>query len=239
MVDTSYPEKPTVLLVDDSPDDLDLMHECLKDLYGLKIANNGEQALRVATTGTLPDIILLDIMMPVMDGYETCRHLKADSQTRDIPVIFLTAKAEIEDQLKGFDLGAVDYITKPISPPIVLARVQTHLHLNRVRKYLTDKNAFLEDEVRRRMDQVLAVRKQAEEVLRKQAEELRARNDELELFNIAATGRELRMIELKQEINELCRRLGEPPRHAMDQLETDSVPGAGPAPAPPGGGGYR
>ena len=157
MADTSYGDKPTILVVDDTPDNLSLMSGLLKDLYKVKIANNGERALKVALTGTPPDIILLDIMMPVMDGYETCRRLKAAPETRDIPVIFLTAKAEIEDEMKGFELGAVDYITKPISPPVVMARVQTHLQLKRMRDYLKDQNDFLEAEVRRRTQEVVAV----------------------------------------------------------------------------------
>ena len=153
----AYIEKPTILVVDDTPDNLTLMSGLLKDKYKVKIANNGERALKVAMTGTPPDIILLDIMMPVMDGYETCRHLKEYPETRDIPVIFLTAKAEIEDEMKGFDLGAVDYITKPISPPIVMARVQTQLQLKKVRDYLKDQNEFLEAEVQKRTREVVAV----------------------------------------------------------------------------------
>ncbi len=152
-----YIEKPTVLVVDDTPDNLSLMSGLLKDKYKVKIANNGARALKVVMTGAPPDIILLDIMMPVMDGYETCRHLKENPETRDIPVIFLTAKAEVEDEMKGFELGAVDYITKPISPPIVLARVHTHLQLKRVRDYLKDQNEFLENEVRQRTQEVVAV----------------------------------------------------------------------------------
>jgi len=157
MADTSYMDKPTILVVDDTPDNLSLMTGLLKDLYKVKIANNGERALKVAMTGTPPDIILLDIMMPVMDGYETCRHLKETQATKDIPVIFLTAKAEIEDEMKGFELGAVDYITKPISPPVVLARVNTHLQLKKMRDYLKDQNVFLEAEVQRRTQEVVAV----------------------------------------------------------------------------------
>jgi putative two-component system response regulator len=152
-----YIEKPTVLVVDDTPDNLSLMSGLLKDKYKVKVANNGERALKVVMTGTPPDIILLDIMMPVMDGYETCRHLKENPETRDIPVIFLTAKAEVEDEMKGFELGAVDYITKPISPPIVLARVHTHLQLKKVRDYLKDQNEFLENEVQQRTKEVVAV----------------------------------------------------------------------------------
>jgi putative two-component system response regulator len=158
MVETgTYIEKPTVLVVDDTPDNLTLMSGLLKDKYKVKIANNGERALKVATTGTPPDIILLDIMMPVMDGYEACRHLKENPETRDIPVVFLTAKAEVEDEMKGFELGAVDYITKPISPPIVMARVHTQLQLKRVRDYLKDQNQFLEAEVQKRTREVVAV----------------------------------------------------------------------------------
>jgi putative two-component system response regulator len=158
MVDTStYLEKQTVLVVDDTPDNLTLMSGLLKDKYKVKIANNGERALKVALTGTPPDIILLDIMMPVMDGYEACRQLKANPETRDIPVVFLTAKAEVEDEMKGFELGAVDYITKPISPPIVLARVHTHLQLKKVQDYLKDQNEFLETEVEQRTKEVVAV----------------------------------------------------------------------------------
>lgn len=150
-------EKPTILVVDDTPDNITLMTGLLKDRYRVKIANNGERALKVAMTGEPPDLILLDIMMPVMDGYEACRHLKENPETRDVPIIFLTAKAEVEDEMKGFELGAVDYITKPISPPIVLARVHTHLQLKRVRDYLKDQNAFLEEEVQKRTREVVAV----------------------------------------------------------------------------------
>ncbi|MDQ1331924.1 MAG: cyclic di-GMP phosphodiesterase [Thermodesulfobacteriota bacterium] len=149
--------KSTILVVDDTPDNLSLMSGLLKDFYKVKIANNGERALKVATTGTPPDIILLDIMMPVMDGYETCRHLKAAPETKDIPVIFLTAKVEVEDEMRGFELGAVDYITKPISPPVVMARVKTHLELKRVRDFLKNQNEFLEAEVQRRTQEVVAV----------------------------------------------------------------------------------
>jgi putative two-component system response regulator len=152
-----FTEKQTVLIVDDTPDNLALMTGVLKDTYKTKVANNGERALRVAATLPLPDLILLDIMMPGIDGYEVCSRLKADPLTADIPVIFLTAKAEIEDEQKGFDVGCVDYITKPISPPIVLARVKTHLLLKSARDFLKDQNAFLEEEVARRTREVQMV----------------------------------------------------------------------------------
>ncbi|GAA5184026.1 two-component system response regulator [Niveibacterium umoris] len=147
----------TVLVVDDTPDNLTLMSGLLKDVYKVKIANNGEKAIKIAESSAPPDLILLDIMMPGMDGYEVCERLKANPQTRDIPVIFLTAKAEMDDEKRGLDLGAVDYITKPISPPIVLARVHTHLVVKASADFLKDKNAFLEAEVQRRTREVQAI----------------------------------------------------------------------------------
>ncbi len=124
-----FTDKATVLVVDDTPDNLTLMSGLLKDSYKVKVANNGEMALNIAAADHPPDLILLDIIMPGMDGYEVCQRLKADPKTRDIPVIFLTAKAELEDEKKGLELGAVDYIIKPISPPIVLARIKAYLTL--------------------------------------------------------------------------------------------------------------
>ena len=149
--------KKTVLLVDDSPDNLVLMNDLLKDLYKVKVANSGEKALRIATTGQPPDVVLLDVMMPEMDGYEVCRRLKANPATRDIPIIFLTAKSEVEDEKLGLDLGAVDYITKPISPPITLARVRNHLMLKAHADFLRDQNEFLEQEVQERTREVVAI----------------------------------------------------------------------------------
>jgi len=150
-------EKSTILVVDDTPDNLTLMSGLLKDTYRVKIANNGERALKIAQSDTPPDLILLDIMMPEMDGYEVCSRLKADIKTRDIPVIFLTAKTEVVDETHGFELGASDYITKPISPPIVLARVETHLAIKRMQDFLKDKNAFLASEVNKRTAEIMAI----------------------------------------------------------------------------------
>jgi putative two-component system response regulator len=146
-----------VLVVDDTPDNITLISSLLKDLYKVKIANNGEKALKIAASDSPPDLILLDIMMPEMDGYEVITRLKADESTREIPVIFLTAKVEVEDEKLGLELGAVDYITKPISPPIVLARVRTHLDLKMARDFLKDRNKYLEEEVRQRTREVAAV----------------------------------------------------------------------------------
>ena len=149
-------EKATVLVVDDTPDNLSLMSNLLKDLYKVKVANNGEKALKIATS-TPPDLILLDIMMPGMDGYEVCQRLQDEPSTRDIPVIFLTAKSEVEDEERGLAIGAVDYITKPISPPIVLARVKTHLNLKASADFLRSKSDYLEQEVRSRTKEISAI----------------------------------------------------------------------------------
>lgn len=152
-----FNDKATILVVDDTPDNLSLMSGLLKDLYKVKVANGGEKALKIVQSGTPPDLILLDIMMPEIDGYEVCKRLKADARTRDIPIIFLTAKAEVEDEASGLELGASDYITKPISPPIVLARVKTHLAIKGVQDFLRDKNQFLEAEVQKRTAEVMAI----------------------------------------------------------------------------------
>ena len=149
--------KPTILVVDDTPDNLALMMELLKDEYTVKLANNGERALKLAAMTPHPDLILLDIMMPGLDGYEVCQKLKATPLTRDIPVVFLTAKSSVDDEKRGLEIGAVDYITKPISPPIVLARVKIHLALKAQADFLRDKSDFLETEVSRRTREVMAI----------------------------------------------------------------------------------
>ncbi len=149
--------KPTILVVDDTPDNLALMMELLKDEYTVKLANNGERALKLTAMTPHPDLILLDIMMPGLDGYEVCQKLKADPLTRDIPVVFLTAKSSVDDEKRGLEIGAVDYITKPISPPIVLARVKIHLALKAQADFLRDKSEFLETEVSRRTREVMAI----------------------------------------------------------------------------------
>ena len=150
-------ERPTLLVVDDTPDNLTLMSALLKGSYRVKVANGGEKALRIAQSERPPDLILLDIMMPGMDGYQVIGELKRDPRTRDVPVIFLTAKAEIDDERRGLELGAVDYITKPISPPIVVARVKAQLTLKAAADFLRDKAAFLEREVALRTREVRAI----------------------------------------------------------------------------------
>ncbi|MCB1777197.1 MAG: two-component system response regulator [Candidatus Competibacteraceae bacterium] len=152
-----FTERQTLLIVDDTPDNITLLSGLLKNRYRIKVATEGERALKIAAVDPPPDLILLDIMMPGMDGYQVCQRLKANPYTADIPVIFLTAKAQIEDEEKGLEFGAADYITKPISPPVVLARVATHLMLKNARQFLRDRSAYLEQEVQRRTRAVGAI----------------------------------------------------------------------------------
>ncbi len=119
----------SILIVDDTPINIGVISGALKDSFATKVATSGEKALAIASGKEKPDLILLDIMMPEMDGYEVCRRLKANPDTREIPVIFLTSQTEAEDETKGFEVGAVDYIHKPFSAAVVKARVRTHLML--------------------------------------------------------------------------------------------------------------
>ncbi|KAB0300923.1 two-component system response regulator [Vibrio fortis] len=121
--------KPTVLVIDDTPSNLDVLTGILKDTYQVKVAINGHIGIKIAKTVPQPDLILLDIMMPDIDGFEVCRQLKLQPNTAHIPIIFVTAKIDPEDEVKGLSLGAVDYLTKPITPQIALQRVKTHIAL--------------------------------------------------------------------------------------------------------------
>ncbi len=121
--------KPIVLIVDDTPENIDVLRAILSEDYALKVATRGDKAIELCQAEPRPDLILLDVMMPGMDGYEVCRRLKQDPQTRRIPVIFVTAMNEVGDEVKGLELGAVDYLTKPVQPAIVKARVRNHLRL--------------------------------------------------------------------------------------------------------------
>ncbi|MBF0358288.1 MAG: response regulator [Magnetococcales bacterium] len=123
----------SVLIVDDQPSNIDILREILVE-FDKKVALNGKLALEIAMSDDPPDIILLDIMMPEMDGYEVIKQLKADKKTFDIPVIFVTAMDKVKNETKGLKLGAVDYITKPVTPAIVLQRVKTHLALRKAHK---------------------------------------------------------------------------------------------------------
>ena len=129
--------KKTVLVVDDTPSNIQTVNSILKELYKVRIATNGSRALELVKVAPAPDLVLLDVMMPGMDGYEVCTHLKVDPETRDIPVIFLTSQREVEHEIRGFEVGAVDYIYKPFSPPIMKARIRTHLMLRDAHKAVT------------------------------------------------------------------------------------------------------
>jgi serine phosphatase RsbU (regulator of sigma subunit) len=137
--------KPRILVVDDTPANIKILADLLRQDYLLSVATNGSDALEIASSGDRPDLVLLDIMMPEMDGYEVCQRLKADPRTRDLPVVFVTAMSEMDDETKGFSLGAVDYITKPIRPPIVRARVAAHLELSLARKTLALQNKAMHE----------------------------------------------------------------------------------------------
>jgi serine phosphatase RsbU (regulator of sigma subunit) len=137
--------KSRILVVDDTPANIKILADLLRKDYLLSVATSGADALEIARSEDPPDLVLLDIMMPEMDGYEVCRHLKADPMTRDIPVIFITAMSEVDDETKGFSLGALDYITKPIRPPIVQARVAAHLELALARKTLAVHNQLMRE----------------------------------------------------------------------------------------------
>lgn len=141
----------TILIVDDTPENLAVLGELLHPTYRVRAANNGRRALQIAQGSPPPDLILLDVMMPDMDGYAVLNELKHHEKTRTIPVIFVTAMDATEDEEYGLDCGAVDYITKPIRPAIVLARVRSQLELKRARDFLRDQNTYLEAEIIRRM----------------------------------------------------------------------------------------
>ncbi len=145
--------KQCILVVDDSPENIDLLSEVLRDDYRVRVATSGEKALKIIYSDEPPDLILLDIMMPGLSGLEICRRLKANPDRRRIPIIFVTAMSSTEDEQRGLETGAVDYITKPISPPIVKARVRTHLALY-------DQSRELEHMVNQRTFELLNTRQQ-------------------------------------------------------------------------------
>ncbi|WP_191600517.1 response regulator [Marinomonas algicola] len=142
--------KPTVLIVDDESINISILMSFLKTDYRIIAAKNGHQALDRLTDAIPPDIILLDVVMPEMDGYEVCKKIKDNPVTQHIPVIFISSKNNHIDETNGFEMGAADYITKPISPPIVLSRIKTHLNLARVRQLLVSQNHLLEETIKQR-----------------------------------------------------------------------------------------
>ena len=129
-------QKQSVLVVDDSPENITILGALLRSDYTVRVATNGEKALKIVASDNPPDLILLDVVMPGIDGYEVCKRIKSDSRTKNIPIIFITAKSTEEDEIKGFEIGAVDYVTKPFSPVVVKARVRTHVELKKYRDFL-------------------------------------------------------------------------------------------------------
>ena len=203
---------PTILIVDDIPENLSVLGELLQPTYRVRAANSGKRAIQIAMADPTPDLILLDVMMPEMDGYAVLGELKAAEVTRNIPVIFVTAMDGTSDEERGLDLGAVDYITKPIRPSIVLARVRTQLELKGARDFLSNQNAFLESEVARRMHENQLIQEVSIHALARLAE---TRDPE--------TGKHLRRTQ--EYILTLARRLRDHPRfaHYLDQRTIDAL----------------
>jgi len=157
-MDTTYSHQSTLLVVDDKPDNIKLLLAFLNTAgFNLLVAENGQEAIETATFAH-PDLILLDVMMPGMDGFEVCQHLKSQTDTQDIPIIFMTALTHLDDKVKGFKLGAADYITKPLQLEEVLARVNVHLSLRQLQQQLSVQNQLLQKEV--------AERQQSEQALK-------------------------------------------------------------------------
>jgi sigma-B regulation protein RsbU (phosphoserine phosphatase) len=144
---TDAADKKLVLVVDDAPANLQVVRSILKDDFKIRVATSGAKALDLVKTKPQPDLILLDVEMPEMDGYEVCQILKATPEFRDIPVIFLTGKTEADDETKGFEVGAVDYIHKPFSPAVVKARVHTHLVLREAREQVVQQLMYINNEL--------------------------------------------------------------------------------------------
>ncbi|MFL6304658.1 MAG: PP2C family protein-serine/threonine phosphatase [Candidatus Sulfotelmatobacter sp.] len=165
-------EQKLILVVDDTPLNISVITGALKDTYKTKVATSGAKALAIAAANEKPELILLDVMMPEMDGYEVCRRLKADPTTSEIPVIFLTAQTDAEDETRGFQVGAVDYVHKPFSPAVMKARVHTHLALRETREKLAQ--------------QLLAIQKELETARLIQESILPQRVPQIEGLDIAA-----------------------------------------------------
>lgn len=153
----AHSARQTVLVVDDTPQNITILGELLQPHYTVRATNSGERALQAVRSQPQPDLVLLDVMMPGMDGYEVLRRLKTDKATQNIPVVFVTALGDEQNEEHGLELGAVDYIAKPFKPAIVLARVRTHLELKQARDRLAHQNEWLEQEVARRMSENLLI----------------------------------------------------------------------------------
>lgn len=184
---TKQNEQYKILIVDDNVENIQILSEILNG-YKKSIATSGKIALELANADPKPDLILLDIMMPNMDGYEVCEKLKNNPKTKDIPVIFITASNQIKDEIKGFELGAVDFITKPVSPPKVVTRVKTHLAMSGYRIQLENMNEILGERVRERTIELEISRDEAEESSRIKSHFLTLVNHELQTPMVGILG---------------------------------------------------
>lgn len=208
-----------ILIVDDAPENIEVLGKTLAD-YRRSVALNGEKGLQRAMSDSPPDLILLDVMMPGLDGYEVCRRLKAELRTRDIPVIFVTARGEVEDETRGFALGAVDYITKPISVPIVQARVRTHLLLKLAREKLQQEQALSERLLLNILPAAIATRlKQGEKPIADNYADVTVLFADIVNFTtIASRQTPARTIALLNTIFSVCDRLAE--KHGLETIKT-------------------
>lgn len=182
-----YDSKMTILIVDDTPENIEILAEYLEG-YQIKAALDGQKALNILESGLIPDIILLDIMMPEMDGYEVCRRIKLNPMTHEIPVIFITAMSEVEDKVKGFHLGGVDYITKPFQPEEVVSRIEAHIASGLYRRELVNMNNLLEQKVRERTHELQLSKEKAEEASRLKSHFLSLMSHELHTPMIGILG---------------------------------------------------
>lgn len=149
--------KKTIVAIDDTPENLQLIVDILKDRYRVKTFKDPKKALEYLFSNTCVDLILLDIMMPELSGYDLLKVLKQNHNTKEIPVIFLTALSEREDEQKGLEMGACDYVTKPISVPIMLSRINVHLENKAAKEFLKSKAAYLEEEIKKRTKEILSI----------------------------------------------------------------------------------
>ncbi len=205
-------DKATILIVDDEKPYLDVLVDVLQSDYRLVIAKTGEQGIARLSAGPPPDLILLDVLMPGIDGYETCQQIKATYGCIDIPLIFLTARDDIADEVRGLELGAVDYIKKPISPPLVRARIHTHLALRQARRELEHQNRTLEQQVRQRTESLR--RLSAELVLAEEHERRR-------IAQALHDGPTQRLVLSKINLGRLGKDLDDHPLAALAEISAD------------------